>query len=265
MAIHSLAGALEPGDDLLTRPPFSAPHHDASKVSLIGGGTGRVRPGEVSRAHCGVLFLDEFPLFRTDVIEALRQPLESGEITIARGDDSATFPARGMVVFACNPCPCGDYSDDHGHQQVHAASRSSAATTARGSPARSPTGSTSFATSCRSSPHDRPEPWVAPESSASDPGAGRAGARCGRRTATTDAAGASTPRRPGRCCATSGRWLRDAQRRLDDELYSGRLSRRGATRVHRLAWTVADLAGVDQPGLRRGRHRAPASLGRPRC
>ena len=112
MAIHSLAGALEPGDDLLTRPPFSAPHHDASKASLIGGGTGRVRPGEISRAHCGVLFLDEFPLFRTDVIEALRQPLESGEITIARGDDSATFPARGMVVLACNPCPCGDYSDD---------------------------------------------------------------------------------------------------------------------------------------------------------
>ena len=110
-AIHSLAGALEPGDDLVTRPPFFAPHHDASKVSLLGGGSGRVRPGEVSRAHCGVLFLDEFPLFRTDVIEALRQPLESGEVTIARGEESATFPARGMVVVANNPCPCGDYSD----------------------------------------------------------------------------------------------------------------------------------------------------------
>ena len=109
-AIHSLAGALEPGDDLIVRPPFFAPHHDASKASLLGGGTGRVRPGEVSRSHCGVLFLDEFPLFRSDVIDSLRQPLESGEVTIARGEESATYPARGMVVMACNPCPCGEYS-----------------------------------------------------------------------------------------------------------------------------------------------------------
>ena len=69
---------------LIRRPPFSAPHHDASKASILGGGSGRVRPGEVSRAHCGVLLLDEFPLLRTDVIDALRQPLESGEVTIAR-------------------------------------------------------------------------------------------------------------------------------------------------------------------------------------
>ena len=109
-AIHSLAGALEPADDLIVRPPFFAPHHDASKASLLGGGTGRVRPGEVSRSHCGVLFLDEFPLFRSDVIDALRQPLESGEVTIARGEESATYPARGMVVMACNPCPCGEYA-----------------------------------------------------------------------------------------------------------------------------------------------------------
>ena len=66
------------------------PHHDASKASLIGGGSGQVRPGEISRAHCGVLFLDEFPLFRTDVIEALRQPLESGDITVARREESVT-------------------------------------------------------------------------------------------------------------------------------------------------------------------------------
>ena len=175
-AIHSLAGALEPGDDLLTRPPFSAPHHDASKASLIGGGTGRVRPGEISRAHCGVLFLDEFPLFRTDVIEALRQPLESGEITIARGDESATFPARGMVVLACNPCPCGDYSDDHGHQPVHVPRGQAPRLPARGSPARSPTGSTSSATSCRSSRTTGRDPWVASRVDRRGPGPGRAGA-----------------------------------------------------------------------------------------
>ena len=108
-ALHSLAGALAPGDDLIVRPPFFAPHHDVSKVGLLGGGSGRVRPGDVSRAHNGVLFLDEFPLFRADVIEALRQPLESGEVTITRGEDSATFPARGLVVMACNPCPCGNF------------------------------------------------------------------------------------------------------------------------------------------------------------
>ena len=108
-AIYSLAGGLPPGQAMITRPPFRAPHHSASRASLLGGGSGRVRPGEVSRAHAGALFLDEFPLFSADIIEALRQPLESGEVTIARGEESATFPARTMVVIACNPCPCGDY------------------------------------------------------------------------------------------------------------------------------------------------------------
>ena len=109
-AVHSLAGLLDPARGMVVRPPYSAPHHDASKASLIGGGSGQVRPGEISRSHCGVLFLDEFPLFRSDVIEALRQPLESGDVTIARQDELVTLPARGMVVLACNPCPCGNYS-----------------------------------------------------------------------------------------------------------------------------------------------------------
>ena len=111
-AVHSLAGALEPGDGMLTRPPFAAPHHDASTASLVGGGSGTVRPGEISRAHCGVLFLDEFPLFRADVINALRQPLESGDISVARGEESVVLPARALVVLAANPCPCGDFHPD---------------------------------------------------------------------------------------------------------------------------------------------------------
>ena len=111
-AVHSLAGALEPGDGLLTRPPFAAPHHDASNASLVGGGSGTVRPGEISRAHCGVLLLDEFPLFRADVIDALRQPLESGDISVARAEESVVLPARSIVVLAANPCPCGDYHVD---------------------------------------------------------------------------------------------------------------------------------------------------------
>ena len=73
-----------------------------------------MHPGEISRALHGVLFLDEFPLFSLDIIDALRQPLESGEVTIARGEEVATFPARTMVVLACNPCPCGDYHPTSG-------------------------------------------------------------------------------------------------------------------------------------------------------
>ena len=118
-AVHSLAGALEPGDGMLTRPPFAAPHHDASTASLVGGGSGTVRPGEISRAHCGVLFLDEFPLFRADVINALRQPLESGDISVARGEESVVLPARALVVLAANPCPCGDFHRDARRQHVH--------------------------------------------------------------------------------------------------------------------------------------------------
>ena len=115
-AVHSLAGVLPPGSGRILRPPFRAPHHSASRSGLLGGGTGRVRPGEVSRAHLGVLFLDEFPLFPADVVEALREPLEAGEISISRGDEDAVYPARAMFVFACNPCRCGEYhpySRDH--------------------------------------------------------------------------------------------------------------------------------------------------------
>ena len=115
-AVHSLCGALPAGASRLTRPPFRAPHHSASRAGILGGGSGRVRPGDVSKAHLGVLFLDEFPLFPRDVVEALREPLEAGEISISRGEEDATYPARTMFVFAQNPCPCGEYhpySRDH--------------------------------------------------------------------------------------------------------------------------------------------------------
>ncbi|MCL2464444.1 MAG: YifB family Mg chelatase-like AAA ATPase, partial [Micrococcales bacterium] len=116
-AIHSLAGTLDPALGMITRPPYSSPHHDASRASLIGGGSGSVKPGELSKTHSGVIFLDEFPLFRADVIEALRQPLESGEITVARREESVTLPARGLMVLAANPCPCGEYSDVAQHNR----------------------------------------------------------------------------------------------------------------------------------------------------
>lgn len=106
-AIHSLAGTFDPAVGLVHRPPFEDPHHTASAVSVVGGGSGWPRPGSASRAHRGVLFLDEAPEFGTRVLEALRQPLESGELVIARARGVARFPARFQLVLAANPCPCG--------------------------------------------------------------------------------------------------------------------------------------------------------------
>ncbi|MDF9407442.1 MAG: Competence protein ComM [Pelotomaculum sp. PtaB.Bin013] len=108
--IHSLAGLLPPDRPLITRRPFRSPHHTASTASIIGGG--RVpKPGEVSLAHHGVLFLDEMPEFHKDALEALRQPLEDGVVTISRVSASINYPAGLMLVAACNPCPCGYYGD----------------------------------------------------------------------------------------------------------------------------------------------------------
>ncbi len=105
-AIHSVAGKLAPHGGLVTEPPFLAPHHTASKAAIVGGGSAAIRPGAASLAHRGVLFLDEAPEYGRDVLDALRQPLESGEITLARSGITATFPARFTLVMAANPCPC---------------------------------------------------------------------------------------------------------------------------------------------------------------
>jgi magnesium chelatase family protein len=103
--IHSIVGLLE--DTLVTEPPFRAPHHTASYVSMIGGGT-NPKPGEVTLAHKGVLFLDEFPEFEKRVLEALRQPLEDNIVSISRARGSAIFPSNFILVAAMNPCPCGN-------------------------------------------------------------------------------------------------------------------------------------------------------------
>jgi magnesium chelatase family protein len=106
--IQSVAGLPLPPSGLIDRPPFRAPHHGASPVSMIGGGTTWMRPGEISLAHGGVLFLDEMGEFPTVVLDALRQPLEEGQVRVSRARGSTTFPARFIMVGAMNPCPCGD-------------------------------------------------------------------------------------------------------------------------------------------------------------
>src|SRR6202142_4436243 len=108
--IHSVAGGLDPGAGPVGRRPFRSPHHTISDAGLIGGGV-IPRPGEVSLAHNGVLFLDELPEFPRNVLEVMRQPLEDGTVCIARASMSLTFPARFMLAAAMNPCPCGFFND----------------------------------------------------------------------------------------------------------------------------------------------------------
>ncbi len=246
-AIYSLAGGLPPSAQRLVRPPFRAPHHSATRASLLGGGSGRVRPGEVSRAHTGTLFLDEFPLFNADIIEALRQPLESGEVTIARGEEVATFPARTMFVVACNPCPCGDY---HPHNRDN---RCTCTEVKRrdyraklSGPIIDRIDITRHVEPVR--PHEAFDPLAHPESTAvvrTRVSAARA-RQAARYTGTPWRLNADVP---GPVLRETWPLTGQAVRMLDERVYAGTLTRRGATRVHRLAWTVADLHGVEQPGV----------------
>jgi len=246
-ALHSVAGVLPVGSGLVRRPPWFAPHHSATAASVLGGGTGRVRPGQVSLAHHGVLFLDEFPHFRADVVEAMRQPLESGEVTIARGEESATYPARSLVVLAANPCPCGNFHGLSGGscecsevQRAHYRRKLTGPILDRVDiwmdvrPQSRRTGS-SF----------RPEP----ESSA-DVRARVVEARLRQARRYRDCSWVLNASCPGPVLME--RWPLDpaGQHLVDKELSDGKLTRRGLTRVQRLAWTVADCAGVGRPGER---------------
>ncbi len=108
--IYSISGLLSKEEPIITKRPFRAAHHTASKVSIIGGGN-PIRPGEITLAHRGILFLDEFPEFNRDVLEALRQPLEDGTITVMRAVQRITFPCHFSLIAAANPCPCGHLND----------------------------------------------------------------------------------------------------------------------------------------------------------
>ncbi|NUR70802.1 MAG: YifB family Mg chelatase-like AAA ATPase [Hamadaea sp.] len=111
-SLYSIAGRLAPGAGLIRQPPFQAPHHTTSTAALLGGGTGLARPGAISLAHRGVLFLDELPEFSRSALEALRQPLEEGSVRIGRSKDLVSYPSRVQLVTAANPCPCAKPGGD---------------------------------------------------------------------------------------------------------------------------------------------------------
>jgi magnesium chelatase family protein len=241
-AVHSVAGTLDPAAGLIRRPPFESPHHTSTVVSLVGGGSGLPHPGAASRAHRGVLLLDEAAEFDPRVLDSLRQPLEQGELVIHRAQGAARFPARFQLVLATNPCPCG-LAHGSGLEctcvpsarrrylarlsgplldrvdlqvEVLAVSRADLASSQR--PEDTATVAARVATA-RGLQRERlsPTPWV-----------------CNSEV--------------------SGGWLRGAlrlppsvTRDVDHALDRAHLSIRGYDRVLRIAWTLGDLAGRSRP------------------
>ncbi|MCP2280273.1 magnesium chelatase family protein [Nocardia amikacinitolerans] len=238
-AIHSVAGALSGDHPLITVPPFVAPHHSTSVTAMIGGGSGSARPGAVSRAHRGVLFLDECAEIGVKVLEAMRTPLEEGEVRIARRDGVARYPARFQLVLAANPCPCA--------------------------PARdvdcicAPLARRRYLGKLSGPLMDRIDIWVQMH--------GQSGA-----TFSSDAAESSAVVRervaaarkaalhrwrehgwltnaevPGHALRQRFRLPRESVAPVEAALRMGRMSARGADRAIRVAWTICDLRGADVP------------------
>lgn len=242
-AVHSVAGVLPSDAPLLTRPPFLDPHHTASAVSIVGGGSKAIRPGALSLAHHGVLFLDEAPEFASNVLEALRQPLESGQVVVSRAAMTAAYPARFQLVLAANPCPCGLSSAVSNQCRCtplmtrRYADRLSGPIRDRIDIHRSLTAMT------------RPELMLA-----------MTGARSTHELAQLVLA--ARDRQLGRLAGTPWRlnsevpgvelrkrWpVRDDGRALvDHELRTHKLNARSADRILRLSWTIADLHGHPAP------------------
>ena len=233
-SVHSAAGELTDTSGLLRRPPFRAPHHTASVVSIIGGGTQLLRPGEVSLAHQGVLFLDELGEFPAHVLDALRQPLESGAVQISRAHVSVRLPARFLLVGAMNPCPCGQGGS----------SRCSCSEAALQRYARRVSGPLLDRFDLRLRVHPTPRADLVGEQPSEPTSVVRARVRAARAHAAERGVrsnadlDAATLRR----CAS---FEDPAQRMLEAAIDAGRLSGRGFSKVRRVALTLDDLRGGD--------------------
>ncbi len=244
-AVHSLAGLLHPGQPLVTTPPFADPHHTASVAAMVGGGSGVARPGAVSQAHRGVLFMDEAPQFGVRVIDALREPLEKGEVLMARSQRSIRFPARFLLAMAANPCPCGYFGQlDHPCQCLPDAVRR-------------------YRQRISGPIRDRIDLWVkVPSVRRSALLAGLGQSESSVTVAARVAEARLRQRRrytglPWRCNGDvpgpefRRRWplSADVLAPVEEALRLGELTARGAHRSIRVAWTAADLAGRNRPIL----------------
>ncbi|MGO1738869.1 MAG: YifB family Mg chelatase-like AAA ATPase [Actinomycetaceae bacterium] len=237
--VHSVAGVYA-GDTLVRRPPFEEPHHTATAVAVVGGGAGLPRPGAASRAHRGVLLLDESPEFSTRVLDTLRQPLESGEIVLHRAAGSARFPARFQLVMTANPCPCGHAVGDGSLCTCSSAVRSR------------------YLSRLSGPLLDRIDLRIGVDrvsrAAAAVEGPAEPSAQVAARVA--EARSAARERLAGTGWSTNaevpGSWLRAHTGRSAVQLVArsvdvGALSMRGMDRVLRVAWTMADLNGDAAP------------------
>lgn len=242
-AVHSLAGA-DLTDGLVRRPPYADPHHSASMASIVGGGPGLARPGAVSRAHRGVLFLDEAPEFGAKVLEALRVPLESGVINLNRSHGVTCYPARFQLVMAANPCPCG------------------LAGTAGSTCQCPPMAVRRYAAKLSAPIRDRVD--IVQRFRRLKPHQLKATLAQGEASAVVaDRVREARERQQHRLLGTgwhansevSGAYLRhhlptpDGLHLLDRAAERGLLSPRGIDKTWRISWTIADLAGKDRPGV----------------
>ncbi|MFC5928526.1 ATP-binding protein [Cryobacterium melibiosiphilum] len=244
-ALRSLSGR-GLGSALITRPPLEAPHHTATAAAIVGGGSSQIRPGAAARASQGVLFLDEAPEFARPVLDALRQPLESGVISIHRANVIAHFPARFQLVMAANPCPCGQYGA--GDLECTCPPSARRRYLARLSGPLMDRMDIQLAVSRITAAQLRLA-GETPRTSSTD-------ARARVITARAAAAErlAQTPWRVN--AQVPGPWLRAAPARLDlaatasidRALERGGLTMRGYDRVLRVAWSIADLDGTVRPG-----------------
>ncbi|WP_405900146.1 YifB family Mg chelatase-like AAA ATPase [Streptomyces sp. NBC_00727] len=242
-AVHSVAGILPPGEPLVSRAPYCAPHHSATMQSLVGGGNGLPRPGAVSLAHRGILFLDEAPEFSVKALDGLRQPLESGHVVVARSAGVVRLPARFLMMLAANPCPCGRH-------------------TLSGAGCECPPSAVRRYQARLSGPLlDRVDLRVAVEPVTREDLMGR-GSR-GETTATVaarvlEARARAAERLAGTPWTTNsevpGHELRTrlavapgALMAAERDMERGLLTARGLDRVLRVAWTIADLRGAGRP------------------
>jgi magnesium chelatase family protein len=231
--VQSAAGIPLPGGTPSRRPPFRSPHHGASAVSMIGGGTALLRPGEISLASGGVLFLDEMGEFPPSVLDSLRQPLEEGVVRVSRARAAVTYPARFLLVAAMNPCPCGDGA-------TPGACRCTQAARARYSRRLS---GPLFDRFDLVVPLDRPDPDELVSATMGEASAAVAG-RVERVRAIAEARGVGCNADLSRAALEEWAPLTPSARRfLETRVRSGSLSGRGLDRVRKVARTVADLSG----------------------